>query len=156
MSDLDDDDRREAVAQFRAEIIGHLLRRDLPRGALASAFDQLSQQRYRPPGADKTRSFASSTLERWYYAYKNGGLEALKPKARSDRGHAQMLSKQMRQLVCEIRREHASTSVPLILRTLVAEGRLDEGVVSAATIRRLFAARGPSSTGTTTMPPTPV
>ncbi len=142
MSDLDDDDRREAVAQFRAEIIGHLLRRDLPRGALASAFEELSQRRYRPPGADKTRRYAASTLERWYYAYKNGGLEALKPKARSDRGHAQMLSDQMRELLCEIRREHPSASVPLILRTLIAEGRLDEGVVSASTIRRLFASRG--------------
>jgi len=142
MSNLDDDDRREAVAQFRAEIIGHLLRRDLPRGALASAFDQLSQRRYRPPGSDKTRTYAVSTLERWYYAYKNGGLEALKPKARSDRGHAQMLSEEMRQLLLEIRREHPSASVPLILRTLVAEGRLDKNTVSASTVRRLFASHG--------------
>jgi len=142
MSDFETDDRREAVAQFRAEIIGHLLRRDLPRGALASAFEELSGRRYRPPGADNTRTYAPSTLERWYYAYKNDGLDGLKPKARSDRGHAQMLSDEMRQLLCEIRREHPAASVPLILRTLVAEGRLDQGAVSASTIRRLFAARG--------------
>jgi len=142
MSDSGDDDRREAVAQFRAEIIGHLLRRDLPRGALASAFEKLSEGRYRPPGADKTRTYAPSTLERWYYDYKNNGLEGLKPKARSDRGHAQMLSDEMRQLLVEIRREHPTASVPLILRTLVAEGRLEDNAVSASTVRRLFAARG--------------
>jgi len=142
MSDLPDDDRRMAVAHFRAEIIGSLLRRDLPRGALSCAFDELSEKRFRPPGSETTRRYAPSTLERWYYAYKNGGLEALKPKARSDRGYAQMLSDEMRDLLVAIRREHPSASVPLILRTLVAEGRLAEDTVSASTVRRLFASRG--------------
>lgn len=142
MTTLDDDDRREAVAQFRADIIGGLCRRDVPRGALSRAFEKLAEQRFRPPGSETTRSFAPSTLERWYYAYKNDGLEGLKPKARADGGYAQNLSKQMRKLPLTIRREHPSASVPLILRTLVAEGRLSKGAVSASTIRRFHRAKG--------------
>ena len=142
MTTLDDDDRRQAVAQFRADIIGGLCRRDVPRGALSRAFEELADQRFRPPGSETTRSYAPSTLERWYYAYKNDGLEGLKPKARADRGYAQNLSKQMRKLLLTIRREHPSASVPLILRTLVAEGRLSKGAVSASTIRRFYRAKG--------------
>ncbi|MFB6351722.1 MAG: helix-turn-helix domain-containing protein [Bradymonadaceae bacterium] len=138
MSDFDDDDPRWEVALFRAEVIGGLIRRDLPRGALKSGLEKLAEQRFRPPNSDTTRRFAASTLERWYYAYKNGGLEALRPKARSDRGFAQALSDEMRELLLEIRRQHPAASVPLILRTLVGDGRLQQDAVSASTVRRLY------------------
>jgi putative transposase len=49
---------------------------------------------------------------------------------------------EQRQLLCDIRREHPSASVPLILRTLQTDGRLDKGAVSASTVRRLFAEGG--------------
>jgi len=42
----------------------------------------------------------------------------------------------------DIRREHPTASVPLILRTLVLDGRLDRGAVSAATVRRLYRQHG--------------
>ncbi|MGB7589023.1 MAG: DDE-type integrase/transposase/recombinase, partial [Solirubrobacterales bacterium] len=45
-------------------------------------------------------------------------------------------------LLCEIRREHPSASVPLILRTLVADGRLGAGAISAATVARLYSEQG--------------
>jgi hypothetical protein len=44
-------DHAEAVALFRAEIIGALVRRELNRGELAAALRALSQQRFRPPGS---------------------------------------------------------------------------------------------------------
>jgi putative transposase len=133
-------DHAEAIAIFRAQVIGPLLCRELSRGELAAALEELSQERFRPPGALE-RSFSVSTLERWYYAYKAGGLEALRPKGRQ-RGFALELSEEQRELVCAIRREHRSASVPLIARTLVKDGRLPEGRVSLPTLRRLFAARG--------------
>ncbi|MFB6371656.1 MAG: helix-turn-helix domain-containing protein, partial [Bradymonadaceae bacterium] len=103
-----------------------------------SGLEALSKQRFRPPGSDTTRRYGFSTLERWYYAYKNDGLEALKPKPRADRGHGRTLSDETRQLVLAIRRDHPSASAPLIKRTLVAEGRLDPDAISLSTMRRLF------------------
>jgi hypothetical protein len=47
-----------------------------------------------------------------------------------------------KQLVCDVRREHPSASAELILATLVRQGRVREGAVSAATVRRLLAERG--------------
>ena len=128
----------EAVALFRAEIIGAIARRDLDHGELAVELRALSQRRYRAPDADATRRYAVPTLERWLYAYKAGGLAALRPKPRSDRGRAQALTPEQRELLADIRREHPNASVPLILRTLVADGRLDKGAISEATVRRFL------------------
>ncbi|HET9595092.1 MAG TPA: DDE-type integrase/transposase/recombinase [Anaeromyxobacteraceae bacterium] len=135
-------DHAEAVAVFRSEIVGALTRRDLDHGELRAALRALSQERFRPPGSPITRQYSETTLERWYYAYRAGGLAALAPAPRSDRGHAQELTAEQRQLLLDVRREHRSASVPLILRTLVADGRLAAGAVSEATVRRLYVANG--------------
>ena len=131
-------DHAEAVALFRSGIIGALVRRDLTRGELAVAIRALAADRYRPPGRSATKRFGISTLERWYYAYRRGGLAALRSSPRSDRGRARELTTEQRALLLDIRREHSLATVPVILRTLVADGRLAAGAVSASTIQRLY------------------
>jgi len=135
-------DAAEKTALFRSEVVGALTRRDLDHGELRAELAELAAQRFRPPGADQTRRFSVPTLERWYYAYRQGGLEALAPVPRSDRGRARELTAEQRQLLCDIRREHPTASVPLILRTLIADGRLAKDAISAATVARLFREQG--------------
>ena len=84
-------DHAEAVAIFRSEIVGALTRKELDHGELRAAFRALANERFRPPGVATTRRYSVATLERWYYAYRAGGLAALRPAPRSDRGHAQEL-----------------------------------------------------------------
>ncbi|HEU0031715.1 MAG TPA: DDE-type integrase/transposase/recombinase [Kofleriaceae bacterium] len=135
-------DHAEAVALFRAEIIGALSRRELTRGELAAAIRALSKNKYRPPGCKVSKQFGISTLERWLYAYRRGGLEALRPSPRSDRGRARDLTPEQRDLLLEIRREHPTASVPLVIRTLVADGRLAKEAVSSTTVQRLYREAG--------------
>ena len=135
-------DHAEAIAIFRSEIVGALTRKDLDHGELRAALRALTGERFRPPGSETTRHFSLPTLERWFYAYRKGGLTALRPEPRSDRGHAQELTVEQRELLLDIRKEHRSASVPVILRTLVADGRLAAGAVSQATIRRLYVEHG--------------
>jgi transposase InsO family protein len=142
MSTLTPKDHAEAVALFRSEIVGALTRRELDRGELSQALVELSQQRFRPPGAKTTKAYSVATLERWYYAYKSGNLEALRPAPRSDRGRCRELSEAQRKLLAAIREEHPSASVPVILRTLVAEGRLEAGAISASSVRRFYQEQG--------------
>jgi transposase InsO family protein len=135
-------DPAEAIALYRSEIVGALVRRDLARGELAEALTELSQKRFRAPRSHGARTYSVATLERWYYAYKSEGLPGLRPERRKDRGRGRELSAEQRTLLLAIREEHPSASVPLILETLVAEGRLDKDAVSATTVRRLFAEHG--------------
>lgn len=140
--DIGPADHAEAVAIYRATIIGPLMHRVLTHGQLASELRHLSEQRFRPPGAHSTRTYSVPTLERWLYAFREDGLDGLRPQPRSDRGFAQDLSDELRTLLLDIRREHPDASVPLILKTLIDEGRLEEGKVSEPTVRRLYAAHG--------------
>lgn len=142
MSALVPQDHAEAIALFRSEIVGALTRRELDRGELAQALAELSQQRFHPPKAKSTKTYSVATLERWYYAYKSGGLSALRPSPRSDRGRCRDLTPAQRQLLVAVREEHPSASVPVILRTLVAEGRLDKGAISASSVRRFYQEHG--------------
>jgi len=139
---LEPHDDAERTALFRSEVIGALTRRDLDHGELRAELRTLAQRAFRPPGSAHTRRFSVPTLERWYYAYRAHGLAGLRPQSRSDRGRGRELTREQRELLCAIRREHPSASVPLILRTLVADGRLAAGVVSVATVGRLFRERG--------------
>ena len=115
-------DHAERVAMFRHGIIGSLIARELGHGELRAELEQLSRQCFRPPDAACTRTYGVSTLERWLYACKAGGPQALRPSPRADRGHGRCFDETMRELLCDIRREHRSASVPLILDTLIAEG----------------------------------
>jgi putative transposase len=117
-------DQAERIALFRAELIGAVSRRALCRGQLAAALRTLAAERYLPPGSKTLRYFGVSTFERWLYSYRAHGLAGLRPSPRSDRGRGRDLTPEQRTLLLDIRREHPTASVPLILRTLVADGRL--------------------------------
>jgi putative transposase len=132
----------EAVAIFRAQLLGAVLCRELARGELRAELEALSQLRVRPPGSPRTRCYAVPTLKRWYYAYKRNGLSALEPSPRKDRGHGRKLTKDQRQLLCSIRRAHPAASAALILRTLIAEGVIEQGAATPATLNRLFRQKG--------------
>lgn len=138
MSMLVPRDHGEAVALFRAGVIGALARSELSHGELAAEIRKLADRKWRPPGRRATKCFGASTLERWYYAYRRGGLAALRPDARSDRGRARELTPMQRELLLDIRREHPGASAKLILRTLVLDGRLVKGCVSVSTVTRLY------------------
>jgi putative transposase len=135
-------DHAEAMALFRAEIIGGLARQELSRGELRKKLSVLSQQKFRSPGSRVMRCFGVSTLERWYYKYREGGLAALRSSNRSDRGRARALDSATLKLLTDIRREHPAASAALILRTVETEGLLKKGILTPVTLRRFFAEQG--------------
>ncbi len=131
----------EEVAVFRHGLIGELCSREtLDHGDRIAELRRISERRVRSPGSETTRCYSVPTLERWLYAFKEGGLAALVPRARGDRGRGRDLDPTLRELICDIRREHPDASVTLILRTLRADGRCGPEV-KHCTVRRMLAAR---------------
>lgn len=135
-------DRAEEIALYRSRIIGPLTVRELSRGDLTKEIEALSRQLFTSPRSHSPQRYAISTLERWYYKYKSEGLEGLKPKPRSDRGRAQQLSAEQKELLVNIRQEYPEASAPVIVRTLEQDGRLETGSLSATTLRRFFREQG--------------
>lgn len=140
--DLKPKDHAEALAVFRAQVIGPLLQQQHDdHGALSDTLRQLAAQPRRPPGSDVSRCYAASTIERWYYAYKKSGLSGLKPQRQAS-GYAHALTDAQRQLLLQTRRDHPGASASLILRTLIAQDNLPKGAISAPTLRRMYRRAG--------------
>ena len=136
-------DDAEAIAIFRAQVIGPLLTRAFTsHGELADAIRGLARERHRPPGAEAARVYSEATLERWYYRFRKHGLAGVTPRRRSDTGHARELTTEQRALLLAIRQEHPTTSAALILRTLELDGRIAKHAVSLSTLRRLYREHG--------------
>ena len=132
----------EKVALFRYSLIGGLVAREFDHGELHAELGRLAQLAVRPPGSKLTHVFGASTYETWFYAYRKGGLEALKPRRRCDAGNGRTLNADQLELLLAIRRERPSASTSLVLRTLEEDGRLPRGLIRAATLRRIYAEHG--------------
>ena len=135
-------DAKERMAVFRSKVVGHLSARDLIWGALKEELERLIKHKYRPPHATESRTYGFSTLERWHYALSKHGLAALESKPRSDRGYAKNLTEEERKLLIDIAEQQPEVSIPVLLREVVATGRLRANIISEATVRRLFSAAG--------------
>jgi putative transposase len=122
----------EAVALFRAQILGAVTERELERGELGAELERLSALRWLPPGQDRYRRYAVPTLERWVYRYRARGLAGLEPRTRK-LGHALSLNDAQRSLIRDIAQQHPRAPVSVIVRTLEADGRLEAGAVSVNT-----------------------
>jgi len=135
-------DHAEAIALFRSQVIAELLLCEhASHGELAAAIREVADRPVRAPGAEVTRCYSVPTIQRWYYAYRRGGLDALRPISRAA-GHGVALTDDERKLLLDVRRDHPRVSAALILRTLEADGRLRRAAISGPTLRRLYASEG--------------
>jgi len=85
---------------------------------------------------------AYKTLEEWFYKYRHGGWEALKPKPRSDCNRSRVLAEDLQQLVLDMKREDPGRSAHLILRELELAGRIAAGQASVSSVQRLLRRHG--------------
>jgi len=103
-------------AHFRFSVIGPLLAAPPERGQLQLQLRELAAKTWRHPISGERARFGFSTLERWYYkalASKQGPVEVLKRKIRSDQGTHPALSSSLAELLAGQYRQHPSWSYQL-------------------------------------------
>ncbi len=130
----------EKTALFRHGVVGDLITSDLEPGALTAELKSRSRRRYRPPGADATRTYHWKTFQRWLYSARES-LVALKPASRQ-RGCALRLEEEARECLLDMRREHPSAAADLMLDEAVRNCVIVKGDISVPTLRRLLARAG--------------
>ena len=135
------DEERDQEALFRHAILGDLLSRNLRRGQLRPALTHLAQQDYQDHQG-RPRRAAYKTLEEWFYKYRKGGFEALKPRPRKDRNKSRVLAEDLQQLVLDMKREDPGRSAHLILREMELAGRIAAGQASVSCVQRLLHRHG--------------
>jgi transposase InsO family protein len=100
-----------------------------------------ARQHQLPDGA--LRRFAVPTLRSWLAAYRRGGLDALFPKTRSDKGTFRKLDDDAAEIVARHRVQHRRLSVTLFHQVLHEDGVLPHGTrICEATLRRFLKGRG--------------
>ncbi len=129
------------VALFRYSVLGPLISRaQLPRGELKASIQELAARHYEIPGS-RNSHLSEKTIEGWYYAWRRGGIEALVPKPRSDRGQSK-LAPELQEAILAAKRENPRRSIRGIRRLLEHSGQVAKGELSRSSIHRLLKSHG--------------
>lgn len=106
----------ERWAHFRFSVIGSLLAAPPARSQLRAQLKELAARKWRHPLNGQWITLGRSTIERWYYKAlkgKDGPVEVLKRKIRSDHGTHPAVSPKLAELVVAQYRQHPSWSYQL-------------------------------------------
>lgn len=85
-----------------------------------------------------TRRYAPKTLESWYCEYMHGGIDALKPGLRGDRGSCRKISAEAGAKILEKKRLFPKVPDTLLYEMLVKDGILEYDRVSLSTLYRFL------------------
>jgi transposase InsO family protein len=135
-------------AAFRFSVIGPLLAAPPRPGELAAALGRLSETSWRHPITGEAVRFGVSTLERWYYAARNAGVDPvgkLRRRRRCDAGRVRRVSSALALAIEKQHREHPGWSYRLHVDNLevVVKTEPDLGPLpSYATLLRYMKSRG--------------
>ena len=124
-------------ALFKLMVLGPLASRgELKRGEVSSIIRELASKTYDIPGS-KRAYLSAETIKRWYYDWKRGGIDALQPKERLDKGKTQ-LSPRVQERLLQLKQDNPSRSINLLITMMESSGFISKGSVSRASVHRLF------------------
>jgi putative transposase len=135
------DAKAEKIALFRYGLIATLVLESLPRGELIRRARELAEREYDIPFSDRRR-VAVDTLMHWATRYRSGGLEALAPQPRSDRGKPRVIPPQLAQLIERLRRENPHRNGTTLLRELALISEDGVAPISESSLYRFLKKRG--------------
>jgi putative transposase len=135
------DSKSEKIALFRYGLIATLVLEKLPRGELTRRARELADHDYDIPYSDRRRVSVDTLIE-WAVRYRTGGLEALGPHARSDRGRSRVITPQVAQLIERLKRENPHRTGTTLLREMALSSEAGTAPLSESSLYRFLKNRG--------------
>nr|WP_238457800.1 DDE-type integrase/transposase/recombinase [Desulforamulus ferrireducens] len=86
------------------------------------------------------KNYSPKTLANWLFEYRRGGIEALKPGYRSDKGKSRKVSLEIADAIWQKRAEKPRLTTVLLYEELVKEGVINPDKLSLATFYRFVSA----------------
>src|SRR5215467_5853508 len=133
--------KAEKLALFRYGVIAPLVIEPLPRGELTRRAEEIASRQYDIPDSSR-RALSIDTLLEWAKRYRHGGLEALAPKPRQDRGQSRAITPQLASLIERLKRENPHRTGTTLLRELALSSGKDQPPLSASTLYRFLKQHG--------------
>jgi transposase InsO family protein len=133
-------DTDREMAYFRFALIAPVIQGTFTDASIAAYCRRVTEQPImRPDGS--SFQYQAKTLERWVNRYKEGGMDALLPRARSDKGVTRVLSDECIQEIHRIKERFPRLDAVQIHIRLVHDGLLP-ATVSPRTIQRFLKTSG--------------
>jgi putative transposase len=137
-----DEPKSEKVALFRYGLIATLVLEQQSRGELMRRARELAALHYDVPFSART-TISVGTLLKWARRYRKGGLDALSPQRRKDRGRSRVISPPLAQLIERLKRENPHRTGTTLLRELaLSSNDPNTPPLSAATLYRFLKEHG--------------
>jgi putative transposase len=84
------------------------------------------------------RKYAPKTIESWYSDYMHGGLDALKPGYRGDKGSYRKIDTELAENILEVKKAYPKAPNTIIYDKLIEDGIVKEGQISLTTLYRFL------------------
>lgn len=136
---------RSDTALWRYSVLGPLVSARLDHGDRAAHLRQIAARTHIAPDG-RTVRLSARTVEAWFYAWRSGGLTALEPTVRGDRGRSHIRPELQKRLEI-LKRENPRRSIRRLIRILEYSGEADRGELSRSSVQRFLASGGISGRG---------
>ena len=130
-----DEKTRVAVALKKFSLISPIINGQVPNKSVYC--EEASREPVEMPHYG-LKSYSPKTIGDWYSDYMKGGIDALKPSSRSDRGTSRVLDADMCGSILKKLNEYPKTPATIIYDMLIEEGVFLKKNVSIATVRRFI------------------
>lgn len=125
------------LALFRLMVLGPLASRsELTRGEIKSVINALAEKSYDIPNSRRCR-LSPETIQRWYYDWKRGGIDALVPKTRTDCGKTR-LPTHIADLIIACKRDNPARSIRSLIHLIEQQGAVAKSTLSRASVHRFL------------------
>lgn len=130
----DQDDERLKIAALRYRMIAEAA--EIQGGGVAAAIEQAARRSYPSLNGLELIDVTPRTLWRWLGAYREGGLLALRPRARKDCGQLRAISTEVLEKAAKLRRENEDRPTKTIIDILERTQVVDKGELARSTLDR--------------------
>lgn len=125
------------TALFRLMVLGPLTSRtDIQRGEIKATARELASKPYNIPDSKRTYISKESIL-RWYYEWKRGGIEALQPLSRDDKGKTH-LPTNVQEAIVQLKLDNPARSIATIVNMIERQGLVSKGKLSRSSVHRFL------------------
>lgn len=129
------EEKKNQIALFRYGVIAPFVQRQCEDTRPWTFFKNASERKYENPDGEMV-TISTETIGRWYRWYRDGGFDALKPKARVDLGKQRKLDDELKDIIIHYIEEYPRLPAVQIYEKLKETGRIINRHPSLSTITR--------------------
>ena len=126
-------EKAKKVALFRYGLIAPVLNDE--QKCREKHFKEMSKIKLGIPDAEIKRYYSISSFKEWFYRYKNGGLDALYPSIRVDKGHSKKINTEIHEEIVKRIKDYPYLSASGIYRMLINEKKITKNSFTENTLR---------------------